>query len=271
MQKNEGNIRLQYTGFSKTPLLWKGKTVFDLNQFKHQNRSSISFNLAVDRNLRLGKLVERFVSFDFQNTPNIKIIAENIQIQNGKITLGEFDCLLVKNNTPIHIEIIYKFYLYNPKVNESELHKWVGPNLKDSLVKKLKKLKDKQFPLLFSKQSEHYLEKLNLVKKNIKQQVYFKAQLYIPFTYEKYNFSIINNNCIIGSYCNYIELSQFSKYKFYIPNKHDWLIIPHKNVTWRNYKEAHDEITKFIKQERSPLCWIKKNNGELIKLFVVWW
>jgi len=56
---------------------------------------------------------------------------------------------LWENNKPIHLEIIYKFYLYDPSIGLTQLDHWIGPNRRDSLVKKLTKLKQKQLPLLY--------------------------------------------------------------------------------------------------------------------------
>ena len=80
----------------------------------------------------------------------IKILAENVQIQNEKTTVGEIDCILTTAKKPVHLEIIYKFYLYDKSVGTNELEHWIGPNRRDSLVSKLNKLKDKQLPLLYN-------------------------------------------------------------------------------------------------------------------------
>ncbi len=271
MHPKHKNLQLQYIGFHKTPFLWYGKGVFDLEQFNIKNTSYLSFNTVINEKLRLGKLVERFVSFDLKNQDDVDIIVENVQIQKEKITLGEIDCLLYQNNIPIHLEIIYKFYLYDPKILDGEIYRWIGPNKRDSLVQKLTKLKDKQLPLLFLNESKTYLNQLGLSSENIKQQVYFKAQLYIPYNNINNNYPEVNNDCIAGYYCHYKELKQLANSKFYVPNKHDWLVIPHANVAWLPYEKAISEIFRFIDQKNSPLCWVKKPNGEFIKLFVVWW
>ncbi|CAM1371416.1 DUF1853 family protein [Tenacibaculum xiamenense] len=271
MHQKQKDLQLQYIGFRKTPFLWHGKGVFDLEQFKVKNTSTLSFNLAINEKLRLGKLVERFVSFDLRNEVNTSIISENVQIQKEKITLGEIDCLLYQDGTPIHLEVIYKFYLYDPKSSDDELYKWIGPNRRDSLVQKLNKLKNKQLPLLFSEESKNYLNQFDLSPDQIKQQVYFKAQLYVPLKDLKDTYPLINNDCIDGYYCHYNHLKEFKSSKFFIPVKHDWLVIPHTNVEWLPYEKGLVEIFKFIDEENSPLCWIKKPNGELLKLFAVWW
>lgn len=271
MHQKQKDLQLQYEGFLKTPFLWHGKGVFDLTQFEIPKSETAPFTSVIEQKLRLGKLVERFVSNELQQHPSIEILAENIQIQNNKITLGELDCLLLQNNAPIHLEIIYKFYLYDATVGTTEIEHWIGPNRRDSFVQKLTKLKDKQLPLLYSEYCKKYLNNLNLAIKNIEQQVYFKAQLFVPLKKYGEELSQINNECIRGFYINLQELLQFSNCKFYIPNKHNWLLEPHTHVDWLNFENFNTKLDVFLNEQNAPLCWLKKQNGTLIKFFVVWW
>ena len=202
---------------------------------------------------------------------DIALLAENIQIQNDKITLGELDCLLLRNNKPIHLEIIYKFYLYDASVGDSEIDHFIGPNRKDSLIEKLIKLQEKQLPLLYSKTCKPYLEALNLRAENLTQQVYFKAQLFLPFTNQNIELKTLNTECIAGFYVKQNELHQFEDCKFFIPNKKDWLIQPHTNINWLRYDTFKLTTQDFFEQKYSSLCWVKLKNGELKKLFLVWW
>ncbi len=271
MDKKSKDLQLQYEGYLQTPFLWNGKGVFDLQQFSNISTKTSSFSTLIIPKLRLGKLVERFVSFDLQQNSSIEIIAENIQIQQEKITLGELDCILLKNEKPIHLEIVYKFYLHDSSVGESELAHWIGPNRRDSLLQKLNKLKEKQLPLLYSNECLTYLKKLELISNEIDQQLYFKAQLFVPLKEYGNKFPLINNKCINGFYINLKELDEFKDGKFHIPNKHNWLVIPHTDIDWLSFKIFSVKLQQSLSEERAPLCWLKKPNGELLKFFVVWW
>ena len=127
--------QLRFEGFLKTPTLWESTPVYDLSQFKIEQKS-IEIDKEIDTKQRLGKYVERFVSHQLVNTEGVSLIAENIQISKDRITLGELDCLLYKNGNPIHLEVVYKFYLYDP--TKQGLHCWIGPNKKDRLVEKIR-------------------------------------------------------------------------------------------------------------------------------------
>ena len=268
---NYKSLQLQYEGFLYTPFLWSNNDIKNLEQFKVQRSTTSSFDVIINNNPRLGKLVERFVTHQLQQNSTIKILIENIQIQDNKTTLGELDCILLQDDTPIHLEIIYKFYLYDETVSNIEINRWIGPNRRDSFTRKLDKLIDKQLPLLYHSKTAPLLKSLNLSSEKIKQQVYFKAQLFVPLKDYGKTFPEINNDCIQGFYISFKETSMYSDCKFHIPRKHNWLVKPHSAIDWLNYIDFKIKLIEFISKESAPLCWLKKPNGELFKFFVVWW
>lgn len=263
-------IQQRYQGFLETSCLWNKNAIYNLQQFKIDTHYS-KIDKYINEKLRLGKYIERFVSFELSQNSSISIIAENIQIQQEKRTLGELDCILLKDKQPIHLEIIYKFYLYDSSNGKNEIEHFIGPNRKDSLLEKLTKLKDKQLPLLYSKECISYLKSLKLDTTKIEQQVYFKAQLFVPFSNKNLQLKQLNTACIIGFYINTRELEQFFNCKFYIPDKKDWLILPHKNVNWLSFSAFKNNAKDYLNRNFSPLCWLKNSNGEIEKFFLVWW
>jgi len=271
MDLNSKDIQLQYQGFLSTPMLWKSDIIFGIKQFELSEVDATPFNESVPKNLRLGKRVERYTSHLFKQYKEIKILAENIQIQNNKTTVGEIDCIVKKNEQPIHIEIVYKFYLYDKTVGSTELAHWVGPNKNDNLFKKLTKLKEKQLPLLFRSQTKSLLKKLDLIGSNILQQVYFKAQLFLPLNLDLNMYTLVNKDCIAGFYIRYDELQQFKNCKFFIPSKVNWLQEVQTQTSWLNFEHFSNKLEPIIQNKTSPLCWIKYPNGEVKKFFVVWW
>lgn len=270
MKLTSKEIQLQFNGFLQTPCLWKGTAIYNLQQFEIEQKF-LAFNVTINPKIRLGKYVERFVSYQLQQEESIKVVSENIQIQQNKITLGELDCVLFNNDTPVHLEIIYKFYVYDSRVGKTEIEHFIGPNRKDSLVDKLTKLKEKQLPLLYSKACENYLHSIHLSSKIMEQQVYFKAQLFVPFSDKSIQLKDLNQNCCVGFYINKKELQEFTSCKFFIPKKKDWLVVPHKNVNWQSYNQIKETLHDYLEREFSPLCWIKFHNGEIKKFFLVWW
>ena len=263
-------LQKRYEGFLKTPSLLLNSTLFGLNPFKISSTSH-HITYAIDERLRLGKYVERLVTFELTQHQNISVLAENIQIQKGKTTIGELDCLLYRNDKPIHLEIIYKFYLYDTTVGTTEIEHFIGPNRKDSLIEKLTKLKEKQLPLLYSNTCKSYLDELGLNPKDISQQVYFKAQLFVPYHTLDIQLKTLNPDCVVGFYMKLNELELFEGCKFYIPKKKDWLVLPHTNVNWLNFNAFKTIITDYNVRKFSVLFWMKFSSGEIKKVFFVWW
>ncbi|MEX1382947.1 DUF1853 family protein, partial [Lutibacter sp.] len=271
MDLNSKAIQSQYEGFFNTPQLWKNNDVFGLQQFELSKIKNTTFEGVLQKNQRLGKRVESFLSHQLKLDASIKILVENTQIQNKKITVGELDFLIETPKKRIHLEVIYKFYLFDASVGETKLEHWIGPNRRDSLVSKLNKLKDKQLPLLYNPFTKPLLTKLNLKTEIIQQQVLFKAQLFIPFQTNNTEVKPLNNNCIKGFYIHFNELQQFNSCKFYIPSKINWLQEIQTQTKWQSFEQFVQTIEAFLNQKSAPLCWLKHPNGETEKFFVVWW
>jgi hypothetical protein len=271
MDLKSKQLQLQYQGYLNTPLLWKGHAVLGLNQLELPEKSAVVFDKFIPDQLRLGKRVERFVHNLLQQHENIEIVAENEQIQNGKITIGEIDSIVKFDTISIHLEIVFKFYLYDPLEGASEIEHWIGPNRNDNLVKKLHKLRDKQLPLISNEHTKPLLNKLQINLEDILPRVHFKAELFEPYNGESAEFKLLNKDCLKGFYIHFSEIQQFSQSKFYIPSKTDWLQDVHPNVNWLKFENFNEMLMMQINKKRAPLCWIKFPNGILKKFFVVWW
>ncbi|MEQ8703535.1 MAG: DUF1853 family protein [Phaeodactylibacter sp.] len=224
------------------------------------------------RQYRLGKLVEEFIFYALKKTPSVSWICDNLQIQQNQRTVGEFDALFYYESRPVHLEIAYKFYLYDTRETYREpLAQWIGPNRKDRLAQKLDKLHHKQFPLLHSELAGQYLERYGLTSESMQQMLCFKAQLFLPFQNQELDISPLNRDCIAGVYLTFSEMQPFRTCAFFIPQKQDWLIAPHHDIGWINYADARKVIKAAIEKKRSPLVWIKQDDGAILKCFVVFW
>lgn len=268
---NSKNIQLQFEGFCNTPSLWNNADIFDLQQFHIKNNSTSTFEGEIPKYLRLGKRVERFVAHQLKQNITISILAENVQIQEEKITVGEIDFIIKENQTPIHLEIVYKFYLYDETTGKTEIEHFIGPNKRDSLLQKLTKLQQQQLPLLYNTNTKKLLNKLNLNSTEIVQKVLFKAQLFLPYNCKSPELKLLNSDCIKGYFISFVELSNFSKCKFYIPEKVNWLQEIQTQVHWLTFESFLPKASIYIEQKTSPLCWVKQPNGEVLKIFIVWW
>lgn len=261
-----------FNGFQNTALLWNSSPIFGLEQFYLDPTNQTFIQNSEYKKLRLGKWVEKFVGFQLRQKNSINILEENLVITNDKQTIGELDVLLLKDQQPIHLEIIYKFYLYDTlKQHKNPLDYWIGPNRNDSLIYKLQKLKEKQLPLLYHSKTLEALNRHQLHPNDFIQQVCFKAQLFLSYDTQNLDVNPLNSDCILGWHLNFNRLAELGSYQFYIPSKLEWLCIPNNKVNWLSFMDAKPEIETYIFSNRSPLCWLKNDTNELKKCFITWW
>lgn len=263
-------MKRRFEGFRKTPFLWKelleGLTMYvpgDLSIAKYPEVDPVP-------HIRLGKLTEQFVLFELERDESVQLLRSNVQVFRDQITIGELDCLIRQSEVYIHLEMVYKFYLYDPSI-PTELERWVGPNRNDSLVLKLDKLKEKQLPLLYHPETKKILNGLDLLPSEFVQRLYFRAQLFVPFNALKSSFMFVNSDCIKGFYVREKDLGLFTNNEFYVPAKLDWLVEPHQEVAWVSLQTFRKGISEFLASRRSPLCWMKSAEGSIQKFFIVWW
>ncbi|MGB1018487.1 MAG: DUF1853 family protein [Chitinophagales bacterium] len=264
---------LQLESYQNTAHFELTNSLVDKSGFELENIFIENIDLSkveIANNLRLGNRLELFFEFLINQANKNKILAKNIQIVDDKITIGELDFIIedLHSKTIKHIEIATKFYLYDENLKE-----WIGPNRNDSLLAKCKKLKEKQFPLLFHQRTYEVLDEKNISLENIEQSIHYKAQLFIPFTINKNTFdkNIITN--IAGTYLNksqFLELAD-KAYKYFIPEKQDWLVEPKNGEVWFSFEIVLQSILLHFKDCKNPLVWIKKSDTEFEKCFVVDW
>lgn len=274
----DNSLRRQYQGFKNTHLLWNDE-LLGLKQFRIHSNSN-DFNVTIEKRLRLGHLIEYFVEFEFEHQKEIQIIGKNLQVYVHKRTIGEFDFIIEMDDIIYHIEVVYKFYLYDKTVGTTEIEHWIGPNRNDSLDQKIEKIRSGQFPLINHPEAIEVLAKLGIetaiLKSNaIQQRVHFKGKLFIPFdsyrSGKEQSNELLNWACVIGFYIQFEDIQLFKNHHVYIPSKHDWLVDPFEEVEWMTFEESLVEISKMINEKRAPLVWFKDEYGILTQGFVVWW
>ena len=271
-------MKEQFKGFYNTPSLFNN-TFYDLELFDIEDVDIENFdisNIEILQQLPLGKRVEYFFEAIIDFSSRYEKIIKNKQIIHNKETLGEIDFILFdkKRDKYIHVEMQYKFYVYDDSF-KNEIDRYVGPNRSDTLLLKLEKLKNKQFPLLFNKDTKAYLEGIDL--DNIEQKILFKGNVFLPRHLKQKDFDLINNDCIHGYYLSFKEFKEdisFKEMQFFVPHRFDWLSDPKSNKTWESYEKAKEDLDFFIKITASPLVWSKKiEEGKVIieRFFVTWW
>lgn len=244
-----------------------GLPTFDLAELHLTNE--IDFQLPT--NVRLGHLAEKIVSELIKSSTNYEVLYENIQILEEDKTIGEIDFILQKKNTKqiLHVELAYKFYLFDPSISSETINNWIGPNRNDSLKEKLDKLKTKQFPLLYHTCTKTTVNTVEINK--ISQALCLLVSLYIPYEY-KANFNPTYQKAIKGYYLNFetfIQLDNPEK-TYYIPTKKEWGMEPAENKNWLDFSEIEKQMSTSMEEKQAVLCWQKQNNT-FLSFFIVWW
>jgi hypothetical protein len=276
-KNKEKHLFYQMQGFMTDTYLDLAGELLDMKNFK---LPSITFSLSemialeIPERLRLGNRMEYFFSYIIENTERYNLIMKNTQVFHAKQTLGELDFILFDTQADryIHIELGGKIYLYDPQI-EPELAKWIGPNRRDSLVKKINKLREKQFPLLYKEATQAVLRNAQINSLEIEQQICLKTRLFVPKSLRDSIFYGVQNNNIVGYYIPLSDFSvaDYSSYEYYLPNKQDWLVNPKYGEIWYSYKEIIPMIQMALEQKMSPLVWVKKTSTDFESFFIVWW
>jgi len=240
---------------------------FDLS--KLEIASDLELN--VPTNLRLGHLVEKIVAELLKNANNYKLLFDNVQIIEDKKTIGELDFIVQENQTQqvIHLELAYKFYLFDPNISSEHINCWIGPNRNDSLQQKLHKLKTKQFPLLYHDCTRSTLNTITF--DGVSQALCLLVSLFIPFEFEG-KFSPVYQKAIKGYYINFetfVSLNTNQK-AYYLPAKKEWGIEPAENDSWFDFDSIIKNVVPHLQLKQSPLCW-QNENGICTQFFIVWW
>ena len=244
-----------------------GVKAFNLSELKL--KEELQFELPSQ--LRLGHLVEKIISNLIQSSTNYEVLYENIQVIKDKKTLGEIDFIIKnqRNEQIIHLELAYKFYLYDPNISEHAFNNWVGPNRNDSLKEKLEKLKNKQFPLLHHNFTQSILPDVAI--NEVSQSLCFLVSLFIPYQCKR-TYAPSYAKAIKGYYLNldaFIKMDHALK-SYYLPTKNEWGMDPADNEIWTDFEGIVKQAESIIQEKQATLCW-QKHKQSYLTFFIVWW
>lgn len=273
------SIREQYLGFLESKSLLQVKSLLEIPLFDFEklttNSSEVDiFKTKIPDNEVLGKRIEHFFENCIMNSKQYTLICKNKQVFKNKITVGELDFIIkdISSKKVMHVELVYKFYLYDPKISMVS-DRWIGPNRKDSLQRKIEKLKSHQFPLLYREETLPILEELQLVPQEIHQEVCYLGNLFVPVSYQDKTSSFPETQCMSGYWMRENEFTseKYGNFQFFIPKKQNWVSNPKFNKTWVTYTDILKPLKEELGQKKSPLLWIKRNKDSYERMFIVWW
>ena len=220
----------------------------------------------------LGRQAEAIFESIISASKTYKLLAANIQIQSPSKTIGELDYLLqdTKTKSQFHVELSCKFYLFDPRCLGSFEQQWIGPNKKDSLHKKITKLQEKQFPLLFDKHTIQPLRDIGFKPLKANQKCYLQASLYLPIGFAVQKLPKAYQKCVVGFWVYYHQLVLKSHYSYALVEKKQWLQPPNTITNWCNANEIRNKILIALENKKAPHVY-RKSGAAIEKFFVVWW
>jgi len=272
----QAKIVKQYKGFLKTPQLFNTEDVLGVKLFRTDEKaypSAIeSLSDELSKHKYLGKRAEYFLLQYLKSSERYSEIFHSIQINDGTATIGEVDVICFDNfhQKWIHIELVYKLYVFVGDLDYDDFTQWIGPNLKDRLDYKIDKLISHQLPM-----GKHpdILDKIG--SGTIESYCCFKAKLFLNSKQEQFKFKsqYLNTNCIYGHYVNFedFKTSKYDKALFYVPEKADWVCKSEENRQWYGFDKAKALLQPSLKDKRARLVWQKTASGKILEYVVVWW
>ena len=118
------------------------------------------------RSPRLGLVFECLWHFFLQQDPQTELIANNLPIRDGDRSVGELDILYRchQRDTVVHLELAVKFYLDagRPQLAGRDQSRWLGPDCRDRLDKKIDRLQQHQLPLPHTQWGQSVLAELGI-------------------------------------------------------------------------------------------------------------
>jgi hypothetical protein len=185
-----------------------------------QDPSALDEALGAKMTTRLGLYAEKLMAFYFAQQG--RLVAHGVQVRAGRdATVGEFDFLLDAGPDGVeHIEFATKFYLLQGEAHEglaASFDNFVGPNLADSLGRKMRKVFDRQLQL-----GSHPAAQEVLPRPVTSARALVKGWLFYPAgTYFEMN-GIGAGHCR-GFWCALSELEQMDADRFLILPRLQWL------------------------------------------------
>jgi hypothetical protein len=189
-----------------------------------QDPSALDEALGARMYTRLGLYAEKLMAFYFASQG--RLVAHGLQVRAGRdATIGEFDFLLDAGPEGVeHIEFATKFYLLQDEAGggvgmeaAASFDDFVGPNLADSLGRKMRKVFDRQLEL-----GSHPAAQALLPRPVIRAKALVKGWLFYPAgTYFSMG-GIAAGHCR-GFWCALSELAQMDADRFLILPRLQWL------------------------------------------------
>lgn len=218
-----------------------------------KNPSALVDKISSVKSTRLGIYFEALWQFFIDSDPGLELTAANLPVRENGITRGEFDLIYYDKETAehYHLELAVKFYLGLKGKDTGKQDQWWGPNCKDRLDLKLKRLFEHQCPL---SQSEQGINELNaLLCKTVNREFSIKGMLFYPSD-KQLQPQGIDSNHQRGQWC---KLEQFKKLT---AESQYWKLLSRSNWLSPYYQSTENTPGNHEALVEQLACYFQVNN-----------
>jgi len=202
---------------------------------------------------RLGLYAEKLMAFYFAEQG--RLLAHGVQVRAGRTeTVGEFDFLLDDGaGGAVHIEFATKFYLLRDDpaggLSARGFDSFVGPNLADSLGRKMRKVFERQLAL-----GAHPAAQDVLPRPVSRAQALVKGWLFYPAGEWRALAGIATGHCR-GFWCALSEVDALEADRFLVLPRLQWLApFQAQSATWMlDRAQLKDELAAQFDETGSPV------------------
>lgn len=134
--------------------------------------------LAQQQDHLLGRRFELLIEFWLRHWQAVRLLGTQLKVLAGSRALGEFDFLFydLGRETVIHWEVAVKFYLRH-RAADGE-YRWLGPNPRDTLAKKLHQVFRHQLRMAGQEEARPVLHGLGITR--VMPEAFVKGYLFYP-------------------------------------------------------------------------------------------
>ena len=206
---------------------------------------------------RVGAYFETVVETSIHLSPGWDVLGSNVPVRRERQTLGAFDLILRNPQGEVeHWELAVKFYLGVP--GAESMRDWLGPNQRDTLHKKVERMRSHQLPLSRREEGEQALRTIG-VEADPLRRGHLKGGLFLPAGKEE-SCSLPAGGNVMGKWVESVELEAC------LDPRKDSMWVKREKPNWLGPSQGiqrvgRDDVLMSTKGMKRPEMWSEVRRG----------
>ena len=206
---------------------------------------------------RVGAYFEQVVETSMHLASGWDVLGSNVPVRRERQTLGAFDLILRNPEGEVeHWELAVKFYLGVP--GAESMRDWLGPNQRDTLHKKVERMRSHQLPLSRREEGKLALRTLG-VEADPRRQGHLKGGLFLPAGKEE-SCSVPAGGNIMGRWVESLEIEAC------LDQRKDSMWVKREKPNWLGPSRATErmgrgEVLLATRGMKRPEMWSELRRG----------